>query len=354
MTSIEVIVSRLEPELQKRSSELFTLEVNHKAPEYARIKVDRLRNALARSAALSQALYTHLPLSAHPDGVGASADDLRYALMSLPIDAADFDEEGAADAASQIESLNQELERALRPVLLPSTPDWVAAAKAIPRPPTKGREEALLAEKGFSGPLLEALVKAGGAKRHDARLQYLLAAVPAAVEAALKAEGVDSNVHGLAALVMHADAAGVGGTADIEGAGTARPALLSLICGSGRKQAGDGAAWSSAISAAAYQELPTFTPGSHVIYDPLMGAVVAYDSFEGSVSFSYRCPAAVAEALIGPRYLRAAALRAATAPVRTDREPQGIMLSAAFEWADEAMKAQAALGSARTVLGWTY
>ena len=351
MTSIEVIVSNLQPALHDRAVTLLALELDHGASAHERLCVDQLRAALERSAVLSRTLYTTLPLSAHPDGVGASADDLRYTLMDIKIDEG-FGAEEAATAASQIRALNEELEGFLRPVLQPSEPAWVAAAKAIPAPATKGQAEAAIAAKGFSGPLLEALLKADGSRRHDLRVLFLKKAVPAAVKAALEEAGISSNEFGIAGLVMHADAAGVGGHADIEGLGTARPALLSLLCGSGRKQAGDGPAWSSAVSSAAYQEVPNYVAGNHVLYRPDTGELVEYNSFEAEVRVAYRCPAAVAEQLIGPRYLRAAALRAASGPVMTDRQPEAAMLSAAFEWADQAQKEQRARAEARQALGW--
>ena len=338
MSTIEVIVNLIRPGLQRR------LNCVNDA-EYWQLSL-----TTDVSLRLGQA-YELLPLLSRPAGIEVAADDLQAALADLKIDE-QFGEAEAKAATLRIGALNGALEALLKEALLPVEALWLTAAKAVTPPQNKGQAEAAIAAKGFSGPLLEALLKADGSRRHDERVLYLKKAVPAAVEESLKEWYVDSNVYGLAGLILHSDAAGVGGHADTEGIGTARPALLSLLCGSGRKLAGDGPAWSSAISSAGYQEVPNFVAGSHVVYRPDTGELCEYNSAEAEVRVAYRCPAAVAEALIGPRYLRAAALRAASAPVMTDRQPMGAMLSAAFQWADEALKDQRAIAQARSVMGW--
>lgn len=351
MSAIEATINLFRAALQRRCTTAFNeLVEDLGVPTTLNTAMWQLQGAIDVSARLGQA-YELLPLLSRPAGIEVAADDLRDALAGLKIDEA-FGQAEAEEATARIDALNRELELLLREALVVSDHSWIAAAKAVTPPQNKGQAEAALAAKGFHGPLLEALLKADGSRRHDERVLYLKKAVPAAVKAALDEAGVDSNVYGLAGLIMHADAAGVGGHADIEGVGTARPALLSLLCGSGRKLAGDGPAWSSAISSAGYQEVPNFVAGGHVIYRPDTGELVEYNSFEAEVRVAYRCSSALAEQLIGPRYLRAAALRAATAPVMTDRQPQSFVLSAAFKWADEALKEERARASARTVLGW--
>lgn len=93
---------------------------------------------------------------------------------------------------------------------------------------------ASLSDRGVTGAAADVLVRLGARGRHAARVEFACAL------------GDDWEVVAWALL----DAIGVGGTAGLTGAATARhPALRG--CGKGRKQATDGAAWTAAIAAAA-------------------------------------------------------------------------------------------------------
>lgn len=123
--------------------------------------------------------------------------------------------------------------------------------------------------KGVDGPALELLKKSGAGLRHTQRVIAAMEAAfrgthtPAAkcdfdvifspqytsvadVLTALKASSLQENAYVFACMALLEDVVGLGGTSGVTGCGTTR-ALPFQNLGSGRKKAGDGAAWSAAI-----------------------------------------------------------------------------------------------------------
>lgn len=116
---------------------------------------------------------------------------------------------------------------------------------------------------GITGDALEALLKETAPKRHEARVSAAIAAAEDWVLETMhltREDWLTGETLALMALcVLYLDVAGIGGRDGVEGLATLRHPAFSK-CGSGRKQARDGGAWSSAIEAAALQLQEGVTP----------------------------------------------------------------------------------------------
>jgi hypothetical protein len=111
------------------------------------------------------------------------------------------------------------------------------------------REE--LETLGVEGPAADLIIKAGAPARHEARVKATIAAAYAATTTQVGKDGEFGRAcHAAsAAATILADMIGIGGELGLTGAATSRlPAFSGL--GTGRKQAGDGAAYMAAASAA--------------------------------------------------------------------------------------------------------
>lgn len=148
----------------------------------------------------------------------------------------------------------------------------IAAIVTLVAAVTARAERERLSALGLAGPALELALGVGAAKRHASRVEaaifaaiawalvwnedegdaapYLARAREAArAMATLSAPQEDADTILDAWAVLATDAHGVGGHRDTEGIATARHPGLDAL-GTGRKQAGDGPAWTAAISGA--------------------------------------------------------------------------------------------------------
>lgn len=116
---------------------------------------------------------------------------------------------------------------------------------------TRQAERVQLETYGVSGFALDILLDEGAERRHRERMIDAAQAAEAYVLKVLALERDEMFTETLVAhmaAIMAADVIGVGGRWGVEGLGSERhPAFR--VCGSGKKHAGDGGAWSAAILA---------------------------------------------------------------------------------------------------------
>ena len=233
--------------------------------------------------------------------------------------------------------------------------NYAEIREGLTPPPTRSAAIAALGTQGVTGPLADLLSRSGGSERAAARVQWIQACAARAV--------CEEDVYDLLVALAIVEGRGVGGILDASGEGTARTPFASALCGKGRKHASDGSAWDAAIQAAGGETvrrdvwgesagewfvLPSLDMGK---YDPqedglLYGwtyplawtlcITVCVDTGVGDWNIKVQNGSRLAEH-IGPRHLRAEALRAAQFALRTGRVELAQRASKAYALFDRAL-----------------
>lgn len=249
--------------------------------------------------------------------------------------------------------------------------DYAAIREGLTPPPTRSAAVAALAEKGVTGPLADLLSRSGGSERAAARVQWLQACAARAV--------CEEDVYDLLVALAIVEGRGIGGILDAGGEGTARTPFAAALCGKGRKQASDGAAWDAAIEAAGGESirrdvwgeaagdwfvLPSLDMGKYDPYEdgllygwtyPLatsMRITICVDTGVGDWDTQVQNGSRLAQHL-GPRHLRAEALRAAQFALQTGRVELAQRASKAYALFDRALAERLQVALIMDGLGFT-
>lgn len=251
--------------------------------------------------------------------------------------------------------------------------NYTQIREGLTPPPTRSAAIAALGNQGVTGPLADLLSRSGGSERAAARVQWIQDCASKAVCA--------EDVYKLLVALAIVEGRGVGGTLDAEGAGTARTPFAAALCGKGRKQASDGPAWSAAIEAAGGESVRRDVFGESagdwfVLPSIDMGK---YDPHEDGLLYGWTYPLASTMRIticvppgstvgdwdtkaqngsrlaqhLGPRHLRAEALRAAQFALRTGRVELAQRASKAYALFDRALAERAQVALVMDSLGYT-
>ena len=250
--------------------------------------------------------------------------------------------------------------------------NYTQIREGLTPPPTRSSAVAALGVQGVTGPLADLLSRSGGSERAAARTQWI-------IDCASRAVCEEDRNDLLVALAL-VEGRGVGGILDAGGEGTARTPFASALCGKGRKQASDGAAWDAAIEAAGGESirhavwgeaagewfvLPALDMGEYAPHEdgllygwtyPLATTLriticVAAGSPVGDWDTNVQNGSRLAQHL-GPRHLRAEALRAAQFALQTGRVELAQRASKAYALFDRALAERAQVALIMDALGY--
>jgi hypothetical protein len=266
-----------------------------------------------------------------------------------------------------------EVHNAIREYVRDVGVDYAAIREGLTPPPTRSAAVAALGVQGVTGPLADLLSRSGGSERAAARVLWLQECASRAVCA--------EDVYDLLVSLALLEGRGVGGILDAGGEGTARTPFARWLCGKGRKQASDGAAWDAAIQAAGGETvrvekwgeaggdwfvLPALDVGEYAPYEdgllygwtyPLATSMriticVAPGATVGDCDTSIQNGSRLAQHL-GPRHLRAEALRAAQFAIATGRVEMAKRASKAYALFDRALAERPQVALIMDALGYT-
>jgi hypothetical protein len=269
------------------------------------------------------------------------------------------------------ESNETDVHEAIRAYVKDVGVDYAAIREGLTPPPTRSAAVAALGVQGVTGPLADLLSRSGGSERAAARVLWLQECASRAVCA--------EDVYDLLVALAIVEGRGVGGTMDASGEGTARTPFASALCGKGRKQAGDGPAWDAAIQQAGGETvrvekwgeaggdwfvLPSLDMGKYDPYEdgllygwtyPLatsMRITICVDTGVGDWHTNVQNGSRLAQHL-GPRHLRAEALRAAQFAIATGRVELAQRASKAYALFDRALAERPRVALIMDGLGFT-
>ena len=266
-----------------------------------------------------------------------------------------------------------EVHNAIREYVRDVGVDYAAIREGLTPPPTRSAAIAALGTQGVTGPLADLLSRAGGSERNAARVQWIINCASRAV--------CEEDRNDLLVALALVEGRGVGGILDAGGEGTARTPFARWLCGKGRKMATDGTAWDAAIEAAGGESV------RHAVWGEAAGEwfvlpsldMGKYDPYEDGLLYGWTYPLATSLRIticvaagspvgdwdtavqngsrlaqhLGPRHLRAEALRAAQFALATGRIELAQRASKAYALFDRALAERAQVAIIMDGLGYT-
>jgi hypothetical protein len=266
------------------------------------------------------------------------------------------------------ESDEGQIHAAIREYVADVGVNYTAIREGLTPPPTRRAAVEALAAQGVTGPLADLLSRGGGSERTEARARWI-------ADCASRAVCEEDREVLLFALAL-LERRGVGGTLDAGGQGTARTPFAAALCGKGRKLAGDGPAWDAAIQLAGSRvDLATGSADAELFVVPALERFDEYQSHIDGLLYGWTFPLASTLRIVvcgvgdedwrvpvqngsrlaqhlGPRHLRAEALRAAQHALTTGRVELARQASYAYALFDRALSERAQVEAIMGGLGY--
>jgi len=257
------------------------------------------------------------------------------------------------------ESDEGQIHAAIREYVADVGVNYTAIREGLTPPPTRRAAVEALAVQGVTGPLADLLSRGGGSERTEARAKWISDCASRAV--------CEEDTYNLLVALALVERRGVGGTLDAGGQGTARTPFAAALCGKGRKQAGDGPAWDAAIQLAGGEATRREVWGESQGEWFVLPALERFDEYQSHVDgllYGWTFPLASTLRIVvcgvgdgdwripvqngsrlaqhlGPRHLRAEAVRAAQYAMTTGRVELARQASYAYSLFDRALSERA-------------
>lgn len=271
------------------------------------------------------------------------------------------------------ESDEGQIHAAIRDYVADVGVNYTAIREGLIPPPTRRAAVEALAVQGVTGPLADLLSRGGGSERTEARAKWISDCASRAV--------CEEDKCDLLVAVALLEQRGVGGTLDAGGEGTARTPFAEALCGKGRKQAGDGPAWDAAIQLAGGEatrrEVWGESQGEWFVL-PALERLDEYQAHIDGLLYGWTFPLANTMRIticteagspigdwdtrvqngsrlaqhLGPRHLRAEAVRAAQYAMLTGRVELARRASYAYALFDRALSERAQVEAIMGGLGY--